>query len=284
MEKEEHGNAPKVKRTSELWLGSLPYHPIPKVQAGSARLNSTKARHRQPQPVSSQETLPWVCASTFFLPQTGTRVLHKRTGLLVKKWAEPGPLAATQLREGTTKLPFHCLAHLRAEQKSHPLKMISLPARGFPKPWGGAEKRVPCRITWEEHCRRCLGVHVPLHTEKHSCPLGLQWFTLLMSTSSHNVCNSGGALVQFQAFPWKETTRLLIPSMRFCCQPSWKGLWIQHKEMFGCAAKPSGHTASCHTVGPPNSAGLSGTSRERRLVNVQIWEVRTTNPWWKFPP
>lgn len=92
---------PRLKRTSEPWLGSLPYRPVPKVQAGSARLTSTQARHWQPQPASSQATLPRAGESTL-LPQTGTRALRKHTELLVKKWAEPGPLAATQLGEGTT--------------------------------------------------------------------------------------------------------------------------------------------------------------------------------------
>lgn len=126
MEKEEHRDMTRLKRTPQPCLGSLPYHPIPKVHTGSARLTSTKARHGQPQPASSQETLPRVCANTLFLPQTGTRALHKHTELLFKKWAEPGPSAATQFREGTTKLPFHCLAHLRAEQNHHHTpKMLS---------------------------------------------------------------------------------------------------------------------------------------------------------------
>lgn len=154
--------------------------------------------------------------------------------------------------------------------KITPPKMLSSLARDFPEHWGGAERTVPGKITWEEHCRRCLSVHVPLYTKKHSYLLDLQWFTLLTCTTSHNIFNSGGAFVPFQAFPWKETAKLLISSMRFCCQPSWKGLWIQHKEMFGCAAKPSGHTARCHAVGPPNSVALSGTSWERCLVNIQI--------------
>jgi len=51
-------------------------------------------------------------------------------------------------------------------------------------------------------------------------PLGFTALTLLMSASSHNISNSGGAFMQPQAFPWKETTKLLISSMRFCCQPS----------------------------------------------------------------
>lgn len=74
------------------------------------RSTSTKAKHRQLQPVSSQETLPRACENTLFLPQTGKRALHKHTELLVKKGAEPGLSAATQLREGMTKLPLHCLA------------------------------------------------------------------------------------------------------------------------------------------------------------------------------
>lgn len=50
--------------------------------------------------------LPRGCASTLFLPQTGTRALHKQTESLGKKWAEPGPPAAAQLGEGTTEIPL----------------------------------------------------------------------------------------------------------------------------------------------------------------------------------
>lgn len=82
---------PTLKKTPELWLGTLPYHSIPKVEAGSARLTSAKARHRQPQTASSQVTLSRVYKSTLLLPQTGTRALHKHDDLLVKKHAEPGP-------------------------------------------------------------------------------------------------------------------------------------------------------------------------------------------------
>lgn len=73
---------PKLKRRSEPYPGSLPYHPIHKVQPGSARLTSSKARH-------SQHPAKKLCPESEFLPQTGIRALHKHTELLVKKRAEP---------------------------------------------------------------------------------------------------------------------------------------------------------------------------------------------------
>lgn len=100
-----------------------------------------------------------------------------------------------------------------------------------------------------QHPIALLSILFPWHTKRHPRPSDLQLFTLLRSPSSHHMCSSGAASVWFQAFPWRETTKLLIWSVCFCCQPSWKGLWIQHKERFGCAAKPSGCRASCHTVG-----------------------------------
>lgn len=94
----------------ELRLGNLPYHPIPKVQTGPARLTSAKARHRQLQPASSQETLLRACESTFFCLRQEPG--HRVNKLLVKERAEPGPSAVKHLGEGTMPLR-------RAEQKSH---------------------------------------------------------------------------------------------------------------------------------------------------------------------
>lgn len=132
-----------------------------------------------------------------------------------------------------------------AEQRHTPIRW----SHHWHKASQGSEEELKGDPMQDPMARALLSIPVPWYTERHLCLSHLQLFTLLRSPSSHHICSSGGASVQFQAFPWRETTKLLIWSVCFCCQPSWKGLWIQHKERFGCAAKPSGCRASCHTVG-----------------------------------